>query len=251
MTTKLEAGTQEQFTLTTSVTLDASPLFFLKDPAGTLVYSGTGVSSGTGQYSKFAPIPDTPGMYTFHWRYSIGANTFTDGARFEVVRTLAVETSGLYCNANQVLNLYDKFRESKMRNEEIDEFIRDVMNEINAKVGHKYGVPFPTAVSSFPPLIGTITKNLTLVNILKRKGAEMPEWLKDDREKYEGMLDAIAAGSMFLVLSGGTLIGPSENATLAQVDHNMENYEPTFNMLDIEYQRIDTDRQDDEEEALS
>jgi hypothetical protein len=158
MTTKLEAGGREQFILTTSVALDENALFFIKNWAGTLVYSSAAASSGDGYSYEYADIPSSVGMYTYNWYYAINANSFVEAARFEVVQTLAVETSGLYCDANDVINLYGPLRDSKIRNTEIDEFIQDVMNEVNAKLGHKYTIPFQTAVNSFPPVIGTIRK---------------------------------------------------------------------------------------------
>lgn len=252
MTTKLEAGGREQFTLTTSVALDENPLFFMKDSSGTLVYSSTGASSGDGYYYEYADVPSSSGMFTYHWHYAINTNSFIESARFESVQTLAIETSGLYCDANDVINLYGSLRDSKIRNEEIDEFIRDVMNEVNAKVGHRYGVPFATAVNSFPPVIGTITKNLTLVSLMERKGgAELPGWIERRDERYRGMLDEIAEGNIFLTLSGGIVLAPAMSAQAGQVDHSHESYRPTFNMLEWEDQKVDPDLREDTEDDLN
>ena len=76
MTVKLEAGGREQFTLTTSLALDELPLFFTKNWDGTLVYSSTAASSGDGYYYEYADMPSSRGWYTWHWHYSINANTF-------------------------------------------------------------------------------------------------------------------------------------------------------------------------------
>lgn len=247
---KLEGGGQEQFTLTTSVALDENPLFFIKNWAGTLVGSGAASNSGDGYYYKYETLPSSEGIYTYNWYYAINAHTFIEAGRFEVAQTLAVETSGLYCDANDVINLYGPLIESGLTNHEIDEFILDVMAEVNAKLGHVYNV------SSFAgnPTVHSITKNLTLTNIFERQagrgGGETPEWITKRDERYRGMLDALSIGSMFLITSGGDTMTPSVNASLSQVDHNMADYEPTFNMLSPEYQRIDPDRIDDEEDAL-
>jgi hypothetical protein len=151
-----------------------------------------------------------------------------------------------------VKNLYKPLADSDLRDHEITQFIRDVMNEVNTKLGAKYTVPFATGVGSFPPLIETITKNLALTYIMESKPAagDIPGWVVARDERYRGMLDAIAAGSMFLTLSGGTLLTPTLAAAVSQVDHNLENYVPTFNLLDSQTQQIDPDRQDDEEDAL-
>lgn len=249
MTTKLEGGGQQQFLLTTSVACDENPLFYIQNWAGTLVLSGTAANSGDGNYYKFATLPTSEGMYTYNWQYTISANTFLEAGRFEVVQTLVLEAD-LYCNANQVINMYGPLRDSKLTNSEIDEFIRDTMNLVNGKLSQRYSVPFPISVNSLPPLVETITKNLTLVSIMERKGGDIPEWISKRQERFETILNNLAEGEMTLVLSGGTVIAGELSSTLSQVDHSMANYVPTFNMLGGEYQRIDPDRLDDEEDAL-
>lgn len=242
---KLEGGGQEQFMLTTSVACDANPLFFIRNWSGTLVASGAASNSGDGYYYKYETLPTSEGMYTWNWYYPINAHTFIEAGRFEVVRTLVEETAGLYCQANEVLNLYDKLKEAKIRNSEIEEFISDVMVEINQSLAPRYNVDS----LSGNPGINVMAKNLALVRILERKGSP-PEWVTKRGEKFEGMLEAMACGSLYLVNSAGSVMAPQISADLAQVDHSMENYVPSFNMLDPEYQRIDPDRQDDESDEL-
>uniref|UniRef100_A0A6H1ZFV6 Uncharacterized protein n=1 Tax=viral metagenome TaxID=1070528 RepID=A0A6H1ZFV6_9ZZZZ len=246
MDRKFEGGGTEQFTFTSSVQANSTPVFFIKNWAETLVYSGPAATSGDGYYYKFAPIPSSRGEYTDNWYYSINANSFIKSGRFEVVQTLAIETPGLYCGANDVINLYDPLRTAKLTNNEIDTFIRDIMAQVNLKLAPVFTV----SSLSGNPVIHVITKNLTLTDILERKGKEVPQWVTDRRTKYEGILDALALGSMYLVTSGGDLLIQTLASGISQVEHSMEDYTPTFNMLDLEYQRIDPDRIDDEEDAL-
>jgi hypothetical protein len=248
---KLEIGAREQFTLVTSVSLDENPLFFIKNYAATLVSSGAGSSSGSGHYYKYETLANSVGFYSYEWRYTISTNTFIERGRFELVQTLILE-SDLYCTETDVMNLYKPLADSDLRDHEITQFIKDVMHEVDAKLGPRYGVPFSTGVSSFPSLVETITKNLALTYIMESKPAagEIPEWIKVRDDRYRSMLDAIAAGSMFLTLSGGAVLTPTLSTAVSGVDHNMENYAPTFNTLDVSRQQIDPDRQDDEEDAL-
>lgn len=249
-TLKLEAGGREQFTLVTSVALDQNPLLSLYDWDNTLVASGFGSSSGSGNYYKFETIPDSLGWYTYEWLYPINANTFTLRERFEVIHTRAIETANLYCNANDVLDLYKPLGGTKLTNEEIDVLIADVMARVDGTLAPRYTVPFATGVNSMPPLIKTITANLTMCDIIEsgpgRRADLTPQWVVDRRGRYDVMLDKLAAGDMQLPLASGVTVGED----IQGADHSMEDYVPTFNMLDVEYQRIDPDRLDNEQDAL-
>lgn len=248
---KAEGGGYQRFTIASSVGFDLAPALGVFNPSGTAVGSMTSTRSGANtHYYGDVMMPNSIGFYYFSWSYGVNSYDMISRGVMEVVQT-DVDVVDLYCDANEVREMYEPLSKGDLQNDRIDVFIRDVMNEVNARIGHKYSVPFFTGVSSFPPVIGTITKNLTLVNLVERKGgAEIPEWISERKEKFEGMLGNIADGEMFLVLSGGDLLEPVVNATVAQVDHSMEDYVPTFNMLDDHDQRIDPDRLDDEEDAL-
>jgi len=246
---KFEAGGMEQFTLTTSVALDANPLFFIKDGAGTLVSSGTASSSGDGFYYEYATIPTSKDLYTSHWWYSINAQSFQAVDVFEVVQTLAFKTTGQYCNFADVVNLYEPIRGWKIAYHEIDDKILDVQARIDARLGAVYPVPFATGANSLPPVIGTITKNLTMVAIIRQKGKN-PDWIDELNQQYMDLLADLRSGDATLVLPDGSVITPTVPAALAQVHHSMEDYSPTFNMLGYELQRIDPDLLDDQEDAL-
>lgn len=246
---KFEIGGQEQFILTTSVALDGNACFFIKDGAGTLVSSGAASSSGDGLSYKYADIPSSVGLYTAHWWYSINAQSFQAVDVFEAVQTLAIKTTGQYCNFVDVVNLYEPMRDWKLTYHEIDDKIQDTQARIDARLGGLYSVPFATGANSLPPVIGTICKNLTLVDIIRQKG-KSPEWIDKLGEQYMDLLTDIRSGVATLVLSDGSVIAPTMPAALAQVDHSMEDYTPTFNMLGYELQRVDPDRIDDEGDAL-
>ena len=244
---KLECGDRAQITLVSSGTFDSAPSFAFFDSSGTLVASYTAVASATNAYYVFATIPNTPAYYYYEWLFAQGGYDQIRRGVFEAVKTTVVET-GLYCNANDVRNLYKPLSDSDMRNTEIDEFIRDVQNEVNTRIGHIYSVPF--AASALPPAITTITKNLALVSILERKGgAELPEWVRNRDERFRDLLSDIASGVVFLTLSSGVVLEPSL-AALNKAHHSMADYTPTFNQLPFEEQRVDPDRIIDEEDAL-
>lgn len=246
---KSEGGGQEQFTLTTSVALDANPLFFMKDGSGTLVYSSAGASSGAGFYYEYASIPSSKGLYSGHWWYTINAQSFQEQFLFEVVQTLAFQTTGQYCNFVDVVNLYEPLRDMDMAYHEIDDKIQDVQARMDARLGVRYSVPFATGANSLPPVVKTLAKNLTLVDIMRSKG-KAPDWIDDLKMESNSLLGAIADGNATLVLTDGTTLGQSFPDDFGQADHNFEDYTPTFNMLDWSYQRIDPDRLDDEEDDL-
>jgi len=246
---KFEAGAQEQFLLTTSVALDANPLFYVKEGGGTLVYSSTGASSGDGFYYEYATVPSSKGLYSGHWNYSINAQSFTESFLFEVIQTLAYQTSGQYCNFVDVVNIYEPLRDYRMAYHEIDEKILDVQARVDARLGMRYSVPFATGTNSLPSVIKTITKNLTLVDIIRQKG-KSPDWIDDLSTEYKDLLNSIAMGETTLVLPDGSVLDQTVPSAMGQVEHNMENYTPTMNMLDWERQRVDPDRMEDEEDAL-
>jgi phage gp36-like protein len=246
---KLQGGGAEQFTLVTSIDCDAAPLLNITNWANVLVDSGTATNSGDGHYYRFAPLPTSAGFYLWEWQYTISANTFVDRQIFEIVKTRPAEATGLYCNANDVRDLYKPLQTMNFDNAEIDEVIRDIMHEVDMTLAERYVTPFSTDVSSFPPFIGTITKNLALVQIIERKGGpELPGWVVARNTRYRGFLASLAAGSMTLVTSDGASIATEVEGAAAY--HNMANYVPTFNTLDWPYQRVDPDRIIDEDDAL-
>lgn len=248
---RFELGGQEQFTLATSVALDENPLFFIKDPAGTLVYSSTGAASGSGHYYEYATVPSTKGLYTAHWLYAINNQSFyTVPDVFEVVQTLAYDTTGQYCNYSDVVNLYEPMRDMRIAYHEIDDKIADVQARIDAKLARRYAVPFATDASSLPPVIKTITKNLTLIDIYRQGRQKFPDWMDSLKTEISELLDSIADGETTLVLSDGTILAQTIPDAFGQVEHNLENYVPTMNMLDWETQQVDSDRLDDEEDDL-
>jgi len=247
---KIEAGGRHKFTIASSIAFDASPVFGFFDTSGTGVGSLTATQSSTTHYYGFAAIPSSAGFYSFTWSY--GAQSYDQVARgvFEVIQT-NVEESDLYCSANDVRNLYKPISKGDTSNDEIDEFIQTTMNEINTKIGHRYSVPFATGVGSFPQVMKDIASNLTLVSMVERVGGkEVPKWIEDRGTRYREMVDNIADGETFLVLSGGTVLEASINAAAAQAHHNLSDYVPTFNTLDSQDQRIDPERQNDEADDM-
>jgi phage gp36-like protein len=246
---KFEAGGQEQFTLVTSVALDENPLFYMK-MGETLVYSSTGASSGSGHYYEYATIPSSKGLYTAHWIYAINNQSFyTEPDIFEVVQRLALDVTSRYCAYSDVVNMYEPLRDMDLTAGEIDEKVLDVQARIDARLGKRYSVPFAPGVNSLPPVIKTIAKNLTLVDIIQQTG-RVPDWINDLKMDINSLLGGIADGEVTLVLPDGAIVDQAPPTAFARADHNLEDYTPTFNMLGAEYQRVDPDRLDDEEDAL-
>jgi hypothetical protein len=233
---KYEGGGRQQFTLTASGAFDTAPSFAFFNSSGTLVNSITGTASSTTAYYAFADLPNTPGYNYFEWQYGQASQAQILKGVFEIVTTTVLETAGLYCSANDVRNLYKPLSQSDLRNNEIDEFIQDIMNEVDARLGLMYSTPIN--VNTFA-IVKTITKNLTLAMILEQRGgAEIPQWITERSERYRDMLTALSDGTIAL------------ESAVSQADHSMANYVPTFNMLSWQYQRVDPDRLDDEEDAL-
>jgi hypothetical protein len=247
---KFEVGHSEKFTLVTSLALDEAPLFFVKDEDDTLIYSSTGAQSDTSHYYEFYTMPNSIGDYSYHWYYSISTNTYHTGQLFEIVKTAAITTSGYYCNAMDIINQYEPLREDGYTYHEIDQDIIDAQAQVNNILGIRYPVPFEVGANSLPPIIPVLTKNLVVAAILEPKTGGMPEWAEKRRDRALDMLKAIAVGSEALLLPDGTVMAPTMPSNWAQVEHNLSDYEQTFNMLGWSQMRIDPDRLDDEEDAL-
>jgi phage gp36-like protein len=232
------------------VGLDASPLFFVRNYDDTLIYSSTGAESASGNYYEFYTLPSSLGMYSYHWHYTINANTFHDAGLFEIVKTAAIATSGYYCSAMDVINAYEPLRESDWRYHEVDQEIADVQAIVNNMLGTRYSVPFETGANSLPGIVPVLTKHITLANLLEQTAGGVPEWVNNRRDRAMDLLKSMAVGSESLVLPDGTVMTPTMPAALGQVDHNLSSYEQTFNFLSWSQMRIDPDRIQDEEDAL-
>jgi len=130
---KLEGGGYRKFTITSSIAFDQAPSFAFFDDSGTLVHSYTATQSSTTAYYAFADLPSSAGYYYYEWAYGQTSKAMVAKGLFEIVRTTAIETD-LYCDANDVRNLYKPLSTSDLRNDEIDQFIRDIIISINRRM---------------------------------------------------------------------------------------------------------------------
>lgn len=247
---RFEGGDTRQFTVTLSVAPDGAPSLAIYNSSGTLVSSATASQSGAGyNYYSMYSLPASAGFYKYQWVISVGSLSYTSRGQFEIILTDA-DQEGLYCDPVDLRNMYKKLDTSGLTNAEINEFIADADHEINFALAGKYDVPFATSVVSFPPMIGIISKNLSLCNILERQVSQgtgaLPEWLVAKRERMEKYLEGLTAGSYTLVTSGGGVIGAAKDDQ--PVWSSTENYFPVFSMLSEEDSSVDPDLLTDEED---
>jgi phage gp36-like protein len=139
--------------------------------------------------------------------------------------------------------------DSDITSAQVAQYITFVGNVIDSKLSQRYAVPF----TSTPPVVETIATDLTTYRTLKARGFrdndESNEWVKSFKDESSKLLDALAAGSMSLVDSSGTIV--STVTTFVEVDSNTKNYKPVFDMRDPVVWEVDPDRIDDENnEAL-
>jgi phage gp36-like protein len=97
---------------------------------------------------------------------------------------------------------------------------------INASLSRMYNVPF----SPIPPIIRTITEDITVYNLLKatsyRQG-QMNEYYDANYKASSDILSKLASGSMPLPLTNGSLVSMKASN---RIKVSTEGYEPIMNI---------------------
>jgi len=245
---RYEKGGTKQFTVSFSVAPGVTPSLAIYDKNETLVSSATASQSSDYDYYVIQTLPSTVGLYSYVWKVTISGNDYISRGLFEVIETTADE-AGLYSHPNDLRRLYKKLDQLDLTNEDLRQYIADADAVINARLSPMYTVPFATSVSSFPPLIGKLSKTLALVEILDdhaiHVGTDLLDWIEGKKERIEKTITALEVGSLTLVNTAGEVIARKVDT---EVWSSTKDYHPTFAMIEWEEQFIDDDRIDDEED---
>lgn len=115
---------------------------------------------------------------------------------------------------------------------------------VDAKLARLYTVP----VAGRPPLLESISSDLTLYRLMSRRmlsgeSANDSPWPDRYKEAME-LLDQLADGSLTLVSSAGALIPATPGASGMPYSNNM-NYQATFTEDDMENQVVDPSKLED------
>lgn len=123
-----------------------------------------------------------------------------------------------------------------------ESWIGQVEGEVNAKLSDKYTVPF----TDIPPIIKTITQDMTQYMIQRSIHTADHPTVSDWTERFldaRALLDSIAKGETSLVNSAGTVV--SAITTQKGVEStDSEDFKPVFDVRDPLSWRIDPDRID-------
>jgi len=153
-----------------------------------------------------------------------------------------------YTTVENVLDLYPRVGSlSTVTSSNIAFYIDQAENEINGHLINGYTLPF----SSTPPIISTLSTEYSLVKILQRfftqevgsDNVYVTQRL-DDVKEY---LNKINTGDIGLYTSSLELIPYNPGDTIFS---NTMNFDPTFTMIDETYQVIDSERMDQELDAV-
>ena len=158
------------------------------------------------------------------------------------------KTMPSYTTVENVLDLYPRVGSlSTVTSSNIAFYIDQAENEINGHLINGYTLPF----SSTPPIISTLSTEYSLVKILQRfftqevgsDNVYVTQRL-DDVKEY---LNKINTGDIGLYTSSLELIPYNPGDTIFS---NTMNFDPTFTMIDETYQVIDSERMDQELDAV-
>lgn len=117
-------------------------------------------------------------------------------------------------------------------------------SHIEAHVSERYSVPF----SSTPPLIGTISEDLTAYysfrSLFTQDNRNKTEYFEELRDSAIEALGMIREGVINLVDSSGSLIS-ERSTTNYDVNSNTKDYQPFFDEDEPASWKIDSDKKDD------
>jgi phage gp36-like protein len=153
-----------------------------------------------------------------------------------------------YSTVEKVLDLYPRVGSlSTVTSANIAFYIDQAENEINGHLVNGYTLPF----SSTPPIIESLSTEYGLVKILQRfftqEVGSDNAYVASRLESVMDYLTKINSGDIGLFTSSLELIPFNSGDTIFS---NTMNYNPTFTMLNPSLQQIDSDRLDDELDAV-
>lgn len=221
--------------------------FVIIDEEGTVVTSVTATQSGaagSGTFYAIESVPNSPGYFTSRFLAWASSKQYFSDELFKVIDvTAATAPSSFYASIAEVRDKLDALNAAgrALTNDIVSESMTDVQAKIDSCLARRYTLPF----SSTPPVVKSLTKDLTVVDIAQRfvqrsNDGEMPEFLIEMRDQANELLDNLQTGSKFLVTASGTL-WPS-NIPIDEVTHIGDGgILPTFTELDSTLQRSDPD----------
>jgi len=153
-----------------------------------------------------------------------------------------------YSTVEKVLDLYPRVGSlSTVTSANIAFYIDQAENEINGHLVNGYTLPF----SSTPPIIESLSTEYGLVKILQRfftqEVGSDNAYVASRLESVMDYLTKINSGDIGLFTSSLELIPFNSGDTIFS---NTMEYNPTFTMLNPSLQQIDSDRLDDELDAV-
>ncbi len=153
-----------------------------------------------------------------------------------------------YTTVENVYDLYPRVGSlSTITSSQIAFYIDQAENEVNGHLVNGYTLPF----SSTPPIIRTLSTEYSLVKILQRfftqEVGSDNAYVAQRLDAVKEYLTQINSGDIGLYNSSLELIPYNAGDTIFS---NTMNFNPTFTMLDESLQQIDSDRLDDELDAV-
>ena len=153
-----------------------------------------------------------------------------------------------YTTVANVQDLYPRVGSlSSVNSASIAFYIDQAENEINGYLANNYTLPF----SASPPMITTLSTEYSLVKILERfftqEVGSQNAWVAERKKYIIDTLNKLNEGTLGLVTSSGELLVYNSGDTIFS---NTMEYDPTFTLLDETLQQIDSDRLEDEYDAV-
>jgi phage gp36-like protein len=153
-----------------------------------------------------------------------------------------------YTTVDNVLDLYPRVGSlSTVSSSSIAFFITQAEAEINGHLINNYTLPFPNGA----PIIETLATEYSLVKILERfftqEVGSQNAWVSGRKEAVMDYLTKINSGDIGIVDNSLAIITYNAGDT---IHSNTMEYNPTFTMLNSTLQQIDSDRLDDELDAV-
>lgn len=149
---------------------------------------------------------------------------------------------GTYTDATEIRKLYGEIDTTGLVDNDVEFFIRTAENEITARLGAKYTLPF----SSTPPVIKTIAQEKSFIKILDRfftaETRSKNDWRDIRAADCNSLLGDIVDGKIPLLNSSLEVIS---TRTDLGIQSNTSTYEPTMNELPQTLQQADSDKLED------
>jgi len=149
----------------------------------------------------------------------------------------------MYITYAEVLERYPMLKTWATNSPQLNNDIAYAEHELNGRMSTHFSTPF----SGSHPTIKDLAIDLTYYRQFRFQDPDRAEKLK---ESIIGRIDSIKNGEEYIWTDSNTAIEPSASKA-SEIWSNLENYEPTFSMLDADdpASGIDQDRLDDEEDA--